>query len=213
MQITNIKSRGVLFTYNNPGWDLNLYLIKGEKYNYIIDTGLGTLTANPIKEYLREDPKETIIINTHYHWDHVWGNGSFKNHKIISHKACKELIQLNWETMLQKSGQFRQGEVELYLPNIVFDQELYFAEDNIRLFHTPGHTADSISILDERDKVIYLGDNVGDSMEELIPSIYCEKDVYINTMRNYEKLDFDTCISGHNIVLSKDVIGQILSML
>ena len=38
MQITKVKNRGVLFTHSNPGWDLNVYLIMGKKYNYIIDT-------------------------------------------------------------------------------------------------------------------------------------------------------------------------------
>lgn len=35
MQIRKIKSRGFLFTHSNPGWDLNVYLIIGKKYNYI----------------------------------------------------------------------------------------------------------------------------------------------------------------------------------
>lgn len=42
MKIEKVKNRGVIFTYRkSPGWDLNLYLIMGKKYNYLIDTGLG----------------------------------------------------------------------------------------------------------------------------------------------------------------------------
>lgn len=89
----------------------------------------------------------------------------------------------------------------MYLPNLIFQKELYFAEDKIKLFHTPGHTLDSISVLDEEEDVLLVGDNVGDSMEDIIPSIYCEKDIYINTMKKYEEMDFDTCISGHNTIL------------
>lgn len=76
MKIRKIKDRGVLFTHSNPGWDLNVYLIMGRKCNYIIDTGLGSLSIDPIKDYIKNDNKKTIVINTHYHWDHVWGNGS-----------------------------------------------------------------------------------------------------------------------------------------
>jgi len=212
MQITKIKNRGVLFTHSNPGWDLNVYLIMGKKYNYIIDTGLGSLSIDPIKEFRKNDNKKTIVINTHYHWDHVWGNGSLKDCIIVSHKLCREMIQSNWEEMMQKNNQYCYGEVEIYLPNLVFEKELYFAEDKIKLFHTPGHTLDSISVLDEEDNVLLLGDNVGDSIEDIIPS-YCEKDVYINTMKKYEEMDFDTCISGHNTILKKEVIGKILSMM
>lgn len=213
MQIKKIKNRGVLFTHSNTDWNLNVYLIIGNKYNYIIDTGLGSLSIDPIKEYIKKDTKKTIVVNTHHHWDHVWGNGSLKDYLIVSHKLCRELVQSKWEEMIQKNNRYCYGEVELYLPNLVFEKELYFEEDRIKLFHTPGHTLDSISVLDEEEHVLLVGDNVGDSMEDIIPSIYCEKDLYVNTMKKYEELDFDTCISGHNAILKKDVIGKILSMM
>lgn len=110
------------------------------------------------------------------------------------------MIKSKWEEMLEKNNQYCYGEVEMFLPNLGFEKELYFAEDKIKLFHTPGHTLDSISILDEEDGVLLLGDNIGDNMEDIIPSIYCDKDVYINTMKKYENMDFDTCISGHNTI-------------
>lgn len=212
MQITKIKNRGVLFTYSNPGWNLNVYLIMGKKYNYIIDTGLGALSVNPVKEYIKNDNKKTIVINTHYHWDHVWGNGALRDCIIVSHKLCREMIQSKWEEMMQKNNRYCYGEVEMCLPNLVFEKELYFVEDKIKLFYTPGHTLDSISALDEEDAVLLLGDNIGDSMEDIIPS-YCDKDVYINTIKKYEKLNFDTCISGHNTIQKKEAIGKILSMM
>ena len=62
MQIRKIKSRGFLFTHSNPVWDLNVYLIIGKKYNYIIDTGLGSLSIEPIKEYLKNDNRTTIVM-------------------------------------------------------------------------------------------------------------------------------------------------------
>ncbi len=213
MQIKNVNNRGVLFTFINPEWDLNIYLITGKKYNYLIDTGLGSTCVDAVKNFLKNDTKETMVINTHYHWDHVWGNGSIKENTLIAHRLCLEMLLSCWDMMLVKNNRFCLGEAQLKLPDLVFETELYFPEDRIRLFHTPGHTADSISILDEEDQVLILGDNVGDNMEEIIPALYCEKSVYINTMEKYLSLDFDTCISGHNTILGKDVIRQILSLL
>ena len=212
MQIKKIKNRGILFTHSNPGWDLNNYVIIGQKYNYIIDTGLGSLSVEPIREYLKKDNKQIIVINTHHHWDHVWGNSSLRDCIIISHKSCREMIESKWDEMINKYNQYCFGEVQMYLPNVVFQEELYFPEDKIKLFHTPGHTLDSISVLDEEEKILLMGDNIGDSIEEIVPNIYCEKEVYINTIKKYKKIDFDTCISGHNKVLGKDVIGKILSV-
>jgi glyoxylase-like metal-dependent hydrolase (beta-lactamase superfamily II) len=212
MKLSKIKNRGTLFTYDHPGWDLNIYLIRGRNYNYIIDTGIGSCCIEPILNYIKDDAKKTIIINTHYHWDHVWGNSSFEGCILISHKLCREMIQSHWDEMLSKNGNYCYGEAKMLLPDLIFEDELYFCEDNIRLFHSPGHTLDSISILDEEDHVLILGDNIGDSMEELLPSINCKRAIYRNTMLKYEQMNFDICISGHNTVLEKEIIRTILSM-
>lgn len=206
MNIRKIKSRGTLFTFDEPGWGLNIYLIQGKNYNYLIDTGLGSLCTDPIKEYLKE--KKTIVINTHYHWDHIWGNGAFQEETIIAHKLCYDMIQDNWDEMLCKKGNYQMGEVYKRLPDLLFDNELYFKEDHIRLFYTPGHTIDSISVLDEEDKVLLASDNIGDDEEDILPNIY-NKEIYLNTIQKYKGLDFDFCLSGHNTVLRKDVFDKI----
>ena len=72
---------------------------------------------------------------------------------------------------------------------------------------------DFISIIDEEEKVINVGDNVGDTVDEIVPFIDCEKGLYIDTLLRYKEMDFDTCISGHNVVLGKDVIEEILNKL
>ena len=72
---------------------------------------------------------------------------------------------------------------------------------------------DFISIIDEEEKVINVGDNVGDTVDEIVPIIDCEKGLYIDTLLKYKEMDFDTCISGHNVVLGKDVIEEILNKL
>jgi glyoxylase-like metal-dependent hydrolase (beta-lactamase superfamily II) len=105
------------------------------------------------------------------------------------------------------------GEVEICLPNLVFEKELYFPDDKIRIIYTPGHTVDSISVIDEVEKVIHVGDNIGDTADEIVPNIYCEKDLYIDTLSKYIEMDFDTCVSGHNTILGKDVINKILYLL
>lgn len=210
MQIRKIKNRGILFTFSDTAWDFNIYFIKGRRYNYIIDTGLGSDSIKPVMEYVKETKKETIVINTHHHWDHIWGNSAFNGCLLISHKLCREQIIADWDNMLTKNHSYCRGEVKMHLPNLVFEDELYFAEDRIKLFHSPGHTPDSISIMDEEDAVLMLGDNIGDTMEDIIPSIYCERDIYMDTIKSYLKLDFDTCISGHNTVLAKDALETVL---
>lgn len=212
MKINKITNRNILYTNETPwGWDINIQLIRGEKNNYIIDTGLGSLNIQPVINDIKLDSKPIIIINTHYHWDHIWGNGAFENSTIVSHKLCRKMIELNWDEMIEKNRKHIQGEVTMCLPNITFDNELYFPEDNIRLIYTPGHTIDSISVLDEIDNVIHIGDNIGESMDELIPSLYCEKEYYRSSLLKYREMDFEVCVSGHHTVVKKPIIEEILS--
>jgi glyoxylase-like metal-dependent hydrolase (beta-lactamase superfamily II) len=132
---------------------------------------------------------------------------------ILSHTSCRDMIEIHWEEMMQKYGHFVDGEAEKLLPDLTFEQEIYFPDDQIRIMYTPGHTADSISIMDELEKVIHVGDNIGDSMEELVPSLYGEKDDYIKTLLKYKEMDMELCVSGHNSVTEKQVFDKILDLL
>ncbi|MDF2989468.1 MAG: Zn-dependent hydrolase [Eubacterium sp.] len=211
MQQRKINNRGVLFTFDMFDWDLNMYLILGKKYNFLIDTGLGSLCIEPVMEYIKNQSKPLFVINTHYHWDHIWGNSSLKNCSIIAHKLCRDMIEKEWEVMMRKNGRFCYGNAEICLPDIVFDAEIYFPDEQIRIIHTPGHTIDSISVLDEKDRILYAGDNIGDTMDDILPSLNCERDAYLCTLMKYKELDFDLCLSGHNGILQKDVLDVISS--
>ena len=212
MDVKRVKRRGIQFTHTTfDGWDLNMYLIQGERHNFIIDTGLGAPHAEEMRGYL-SPVKNTVIINTHYHWDHVWGNGALPGATIVSHKFCRELIRSKWDEMMGQNYRYCLGDVSMSLPDPVFVEELCFPEDGVRLLYTPGHTIDSISVLDEKDGVLHAGDNVGDTLEEIVPALYCDKQHFMDTLDLYQSLDFDTCVSGHNMVLDKDIFQKIRNM-
>lgn len=210
VQMQTVKNRGYLFTFDNfAEYGLNIYLIKGEKFNYIIDTGLGSKSMEPVLNYIGDDDKKVVVINTHYHWDHIWGNHACRDAVIVSHRLCHKMILAQWDGMLKHNGKYADGTVEKCLPTLVFDSQLYFPEDKIKLFYTPGHTIDGISIWDEREKVLIAGDNVGDTPEELVPELSCAKEVYRHVVSRYMALDFDLCLSGHNRILTRDEVGRI----
>lgn len=213
MEVRKIKSRGVHFSYaTDESWDLNLYLIRGEKRDYIIDTGLGAPHVAAMADYMQSG-KPAVIVNTHYHWDHIWGNGALPGAPIVSHALCREIIEAKWDDMMRKNRRYCLGDVAMVLPDIVFEKELRFPDDGVRLLHTPGHTADSISVLDEVDGVLHAGDNIGDNPEEILPGLDCGKQVYLDTLAIYGGLDFDTCVSGHNVPLGKEIFERIRDLL
>lgn len=213
MKTTRVKRRSIVFTYPVAGWDLNIHLIVGGRFNYLIDTGLGSLSIAPVLEHLKGSRNPLIVINTHHHWDHVWGNHAFAGDMIISHSRCRDQMESKWDEMLTAKRQYIQGEANKCLPNMVFDETLYFPEDRIRLFHTPGHTFDSISVLDEAEGVLNAGDNIGDTMEELVPSIETDTKIYAGTIMRYKEMDVQACVSGHNGILDSSVFEMIRMLL
>ncbi len=210
MRIKKVGKRSTVFTYDLKDWNLNLHLIEGDRYNYIIDTGLGSGSVMPVTQMIKDSAKPVVVINTHYHWDHVWGNWVFADSVIVSHRLCRQITASKWDEMIEKNARYIDGEAKLMLPNVTFDRELYFEEDCIRLVFTPGHTVDGISVLDEKDGILNAGDNIGDTPEDIVPSLECPKQEYINTLEIYKGMDFEYCVSGHNEVMGSDVIERIL---
>lgn len=52
----------------------NVFLIEKETKFYLIDTYCGTDSMKPIINTIKNTPrqKEVKVINTHFHWDHIW---------------------------------------------------------------------------------------------------------------------------------------------
>ena len=204
-------------TPENPVSDVNMGLILGKRHNFIIDTGIDEICSKVIQDYIGSDPKPIIIINTHHDWDHVAGNWVFEKNTIIAHKLCRELMDKKWDEQIGRAKQnnrYFNGEVRKCLPNLLFDGAMYFPEDGISIFHTPGHTADSISIYDEADKVLYVGDNFGIVHGE---AQYwgAKEDIagFKNMIKIYKQYDFEICISGHSKPQPKEIIGLLEDVL
>ena len=209
MEINYLSKRHVIFTSNrNENWILHMHLIKGKKHNFIIDTGFGPDSVGEIFIEGGSD-KPYILINTHYHWDHIWGNCNAKGFPIIAHKLCSELMDKNFEADYKRNIQYAHGNVQKQNPTILFEKEIYFAEDKIRVFHTPGHTIDSISIFDEEEKVLNAADNIGDTGNPLVPQLDCDLDTFRQTLMIYKALGFEKCVCAHNDVFGKDIIDEI----
>jgi len=205
MEIKKVGKRGTLFTFYDLGIPTNVYVINGKQYVYILDTYLGPDIMKMINQYIKEQygNKQVIVVNSHSHWDHVWGNSFFSPTIIISHVLCKKYMEQDGLESLEKYKEYKKGEVILTYPNLTFTDKVYFEEDNVLIYHTPGHTDDEISVIDLEDKVLFAGDN----LERPIPYLM-SKDIeqYIKTLEDYLNLDVQTIIGGHTSCEDKNLI-------
>lgn len=180
-----------------PGCPTNCFIIQGIKRDYVVDTGFGTETAEIIKQFLSKD-KNLLIINTHHHWDHIWGNCGFEDTDIIGHVGIVKRIEEKWDIALERNRRFVCGDVEKRIPNILFDSRVDFYDDGLFLFHSPGHTEEGISIFLKEERVLLAGDNIGDNEEEIIPCLESGEEKYREVLERYISLKPDMVLSGHN---------------
>lgn len=213
MNILPISSNAVVYTYDSiEDYVTNVFVIEASSKVFIIDTFCGSKSMEPILNRINTSSKnkEIIVINTHFHWDHVWGNISFRGNDIISHEICRKLLDEQWEMQVESNKQYIEGRVEKCLPNITFKEKLIFHGEGIELFYSPGHTVDSISIFDYNERVLYVGDN----LEK--PIIYVESEditTYIKTLKNYLTYKPKKIVAGHTLDLKEDDIFNTIEYL
>ena len=48
----------------------------------------------PALDLLRErgGDRRVVVVNTHHHWDHVYGNAAFRDVDIVAQRGCPRLI-------------------------------------------------------------------------------------------------------------------------
>lgn len=195
MKIKRINERNIMISFPELE-QTNILVIYGESFTYICDTFLGPEPMEKVKDIIKEDKREKpiILFNSHGDWDHIWGNSAFPDSIIIAHYKCREYIENHFYEDLDKNSNYAKGEIRPFYPNLLFEKGIFFADDDVEFFYTPGHTDDSASCFDRKTKTLFVGDNV----EAPVPHLQ-SKDIqsYINTLEKYIEMQPKTIITGH----------------
>ncbi|MHA1483193.1 MAG: MBL fold metallo-hydrolase, partial [Candidatus Heimdallarchaeaceae archaeon] len=203
MKATKVGSRGYFFSFDDP-YFTTLYVINGKNRIFICDTFLGPDPMREVLKFLEKEgvkDKEIVVFNTHYDYDHIWGNQLFENSVILAHELCVKELKETGEDDLKQFEAHKKGDVKLVLPNTDFKEKLVFSDDGVEFYHTPGHTADSSSCYDSVDKVLIVGDN----LESPFPYIrILNVKEYANSLREYLSRDAEIIVSGHDEIMNSD---------
>ncbi|WP_082355164.1 MBL fold metallo-hydrolase [Bacillus sp. FJAT-22090] len=140
-----------------------MILIKDE-YAILIDTGFGSEvkdTEKLIKEAGVSPEELHLIVNTHYHSDHVGGNFHLqKNYgvPIATHKWEADLI--NFCDPEACSAEWLDQPVEPYRVDrkLADNDEINTGSRTLKVLHTPGHTLGHISLFEPEEEILICGD-------------------------------------------------------
>lgn len=75
--------------------DLNIGLVIGEAGALVIDTRQSHVHARELHTDIARVTRLPVrwVVNTHYHWDHVFGNAEFPHAAIWGHVRCREYLE------------------------------------------------------------------------------------------------------------------------
>lgn len=157
-----------------------LYLISGEQngrapfshglfvdsdVKVLVDAGFGRVG----REAVLSRGEVEVIINTHFHIDHTYGNRFFPTAKIWAHQLDAMAIRSK-EVFLACLGQpndkyfpdrkcFPDGIQESEVARVLFNGEiLNFGDVVFQIVHTPGHSPGHIALYEPNEGILFSGD-------------------------------------------------------
>ena len=153
------------------------YLVIGENKALLIDTGTGFGDLYSLVKSLTNLP--IIVVNTHAHYDHVWGNFQFEEAYLSN--ADKKLYEDSYSKEIRRTlteqykeliptnidSEYIEKWIELssckVLP-IKHGDLIDLGGKVLQVIETPGHTKGSIVLLSESDEILIVGDSIIDRL-------------------------------------------------
>ena len=184
-------------------------VITGPDMAVVIDTLALPEETRQMRRFIERELRVPVryVINTHYHADHSWGNNIFPEATIIGHTKCHEFLNTRGRASLEaeKKDNASLREVEIALPSVTFDEgqmDLQVGKKNLSLFPFPGHSADSIAVLVEEDRILFCGDTFMP-----LPVLW-DGDVNdtIASLKKLPKLGLENLVPGHGEIVLRGEI-------
>ncbi|HEX9761650.1 MAG TPA: MBL fold metallo-hydrolase, partial [Acidimicrobiia bacterium] len=149
--------------------DSNVGVVVGEDGLLIVDTRATLAEGDELRADLGSFSPLPVrwVVNTHWHWDHVFGNARFPEAELWGHRRAREVLLSRPEEMKEGAKRWldpaRHAEidaVEIVAPQMTFSDRVSIdigrAVD--LSFHGLGHTDADIRILVGDADVMFLGD-------------------------------------------------------
>lgn len=176
----------------------------------LIDTLLYPEETLKVKRFVENRLGATIryVIYTHHHADHTTGACFFPGAQVIAHRRCRELLDTRGRRSLQrmKDNAPEMAEIELVLPDVVFDDQLtlHLGDRTLQLMAAPGHSHDGIVCLVEEDQVLFASDTV----MPLPFFVDGNCDDFLDSLRMIQSGSYESIVQGHGEIILRGEVQQ-----
>lgn len=201
------------------------YLLIGTDKAFMVDTGTGIGDLKSLIAELTQLP--VAVMNTHIHWDQVGNNSQFE--EILIYNSLESITKLYtgydnsylkghilgdsvWKPLPESIDPNTWKIPPLKATGLVEDGMIVdLGNRSIEVIHSPGHSPDSICLLDKKNKLLFCGDFFYSG-----PLYAFEEDVniqgYISSLdkliKRIEEFDF-LCPSHNEPMVKSDVLPRV----
>lgn len=221
------------------GRNLFQYLFVGDNV-LLVDTGIAETPERVIFPYLDKlqlkPERLTMAVTTHADLDHQGGNEAIKRTSPGVCLACGEADRALVEDPRQlydRRYNFLRAEHDVGFEtkpspdagrprrmDIGFTggEKLRLSDDwELEVLHVPGHSAGHLALYDARHRAAFVGDAIhGRGCPKAaggmaIPVTYYRVEIYLSTLRYFERLEIDALYSGHWPIMRGEEIGDFIA--
>ncbi len=172
-----------------------------------------------------------LVINTHSHGDHTWGNQLF-DCPILAHRLCRERMVANlagpWSTEAIKSSiaerektdpdwardaREKLADLRITLPTEVFDdrRELEIGGVRLEVIHLGAHTSDSAVVWLPEAKVLFAGDLIFEGRYPYLGG--ADVPALIAALKRLPEFGAQVIVPGHGILCGEAEVAALADYL
>jgi cyclase len=219
MQITEVKSN--VFACLMANQTANAGFVVTGRGVIVIDSLDRPAHGRQLAETIRGAIGKSVlfVINTHYHYDHTFGNQSF-DAPVIAHRALAEQLSqaitrdlsplaLAARIADHPEDRWLADELEVIYPHVIFDHRLEMRLDPVRLVlqHLGGHTPDTCIVDLPDEGILFASDLVFEGRVPFLRQAHIEDT--LQALRTLEALGERIVVPGHGQVCNTAYIRSL----
>lgn len=201
--------------------ELNCGLVVGSERALVIDTRSTTVRGEELAAAVREiTPLEQVVVNTHAHYDHCFGNAAFRDSQIYAHVGAAESLQRTSEHQRSQVVEHLRRTEREELAQTYLDTEVvlpfYLVEDGVTpidlgdrtaylLFGGRAHTDHDLVVAAPDVGAVFWGDLIEQGADPAMDDSFpLEWGSTLESLLEHPLIrEADACVPGHGEVVDQ----------
>ncbi|MER6331226.1 MBL fold metallo-hydrolase [Streptomyces sp. NPDC001034] len=202
-----------VYAYVQPdgGWCVsNAGVVSSAGRTAVIDTAATEARARALHAAVTSvAAAPDIVVNTHHHGDHTFGNAAFPGATVVAHREARGEMETRGAALRAVWPEVDWGDLDLVLPSLTFEDRLtvHVADRPLQLRHVgPAHTTNDVIGWLPDARVLFTGDVV---MPGCAPFVLMGSlEGTLRALRRLRALEPRTVVGGHGEVTGPEVFAQ-----